>query len=436
MALMKCPECGTDVSDKAESCPKCAFPITKTSNLPSENKTESEKKPVIANTNAKWKHVSWITYLAIGLLFLLPFCDISCSGRKVLTLTGSTMVTGASITPAILGNDFGQSREIPANLYAILALTSIILGLIISLIVRDPNIISGLLGLACSGFLIVLQVTINQKLSELQIDLFSANYTVAYWIVLIGGIFIAIVNFSTADYKISAPSELIWYAVWAIIIFGIFSFIISQFDPTTPLKFRPVLSSANSESSLFSFGPSPKELEEKRIADSIRVGDSIAMVQAEQQRIIDSVAKAQGRSNANNQKSDEIIVNRIKQVIEDYYKYSRNYDDNGLRNIFSNPVERYFSQTNLTPAQISLDKKNYAQSFSLLNIDIDYNTLKINSNNDRDNFTVSYDIQIIVKNLNSGKKIKFFENISLKINSNYLIYYITEQINSKENIID
>ncbi len=42
-----------------------------------------------------------------------------------------------------------------------------------------------------------------------------------------------------------------------------------------------------------SCGPSAKELEEKRIADSIRVADSMAMVQAEQQRIADSIAKAQ-----------------------------------------------------------------------------------------------------------------------------------------------
>ncbi|MBC8315888.1 MAG: hypothetical protein H8E51_10330 [Bacteroidetes bacterium] len=40
-------------------------------------------------------------------------------------------------------------------------------------------------------------------------------------------------------------------------------------------------------------GPSTKELEEKRIADSIRVADSLAMVQAEQQRIADSIAQAQ-----------------------------------------------------------------------------------------------------------------------------------------------
>jgi hypothetical protein len=36
-----------------------------------------------------------------------------------------------------------------------------------------------------------------------------------------------------------------------------------------------------------------KELEEKRIADSIRVADSLAMMQAEQQRIADSIARAQ-----------------------------------------------------------------------------------------------------------------------------------------------
>ena len=42
-----------------------------------------------------------------------------------------------------------------------------------------------------------------------------------------------------------------------------------------------------------SCGPSAKEKKEKRIADSIRVADSIAMVQAHQQRIADSIAKVQ-----------------------------------------------------------------------------------------------------------------------------------------------
>lgn len=29
MALIKCPECGQEVSDKATACPRCAYPIAK-----------------------------------------------------------------------------------------------------------------------------------------------------------------------------------------------------------------------------------------------------------------------------------------------------------------------------------------------------------------------------------------------------------------------
>lgn len=32
MALIKCPECGTEVSDKAASCPRCGCPINVASN--------------------------------------------------------------------------------------------------------------------------------------------------------------------------------------------------------------------------------------------------------------------------------------------------------------------------------------------------------------------------------------------------------------------
>ena len=42
-----------------------------------------------------------------------------------------------------------------------------------------------------------------------------------------------------------------------------------------------------------SCGPSAQEKEAQRIADSIRVADSMDMVQAEQQRIADSIAKVQ-----------------------------------------------------------------------------------------------------------------------------------------------
>ena len=44
MALIKCPECGTEVSDKAEKCPKCAFPIKIESN---SSQVKNDIKPEV-----------------------------------------------------------------------------------------------------------------------------------------------------------------------------------------------------------------------------------------------------------------------------------------------------------------------------------------------------------------------------------------------------
>jgi len=44
MALIKCPECGTEVSDKAEKCPKCAYPIKPANNIPPVN---NDSKPEV-----------------------------------------------------------------------------------------------------------------------------------------------------------------------------------------------------------------------------------------------------------------------------------------------------------------------------------------------------------------------------------------------------
>ncbi len=45
-------------------------------------------------------------------------------------------------------------------------------------------------------------------------------------------------------------------------------------------------------------GPSAEELEARRIADSTRIADSIAKVQAEQQRVADSIAAAAAADSA------------------------------------------------------------------------------------------------------------------------------------------
>lgn len=34
MALINCPECGMTVSDKADKCPRCAYPLNPTETIP------------------------------------------------------------------------------------------------------------------------------------------------------------------------------------------------------------------------------------------------------------------------------------------------------------------------------------------------------------------------------------------------------------------
>jgi len=36
MALINCPECGTQVSNKADKCPQCAYPLKTQTNVESE----------------------------------------------------------------------------------------------------------------------------------------------------------------------------------------------------------------------------------------------------------------------------------------------------------------------------------------------------------------------------------------------------------------
>ena len=55
--MTKCPECGTEVSDKAEKCPKCAYPIS--------GQSSSEKVQTIEQTSKRLKKQMIFAILAI-----------------------------------------------------------------------------------------------------------------------------------------------------------------------------------------------------------------------------------------------------------------------------------------------------------------------------------------------------------------------------------
>lgn len=77
MALITCPECGTEVSDKADKCPKCAYPINKIQ-PPNPVKQEIIVKPkegcFLQTLNAGCMIVAVIVGI-IGLIVLVGLCS-------------------------------------------------------------------------------------------------------------------------------------------------------------------------------------------------------------------------------------------------------------------------------------------------------------------------------------------------------------------------
>lgn len=74
MALMKCPECGHDVSDKAEKCQNCGCPVSVNLPNPKPNLSEREIEEA-ANKNFK-KGMKTVIIIILCLVILVSACEI------------------------------------------------------------------------------------------------------------------------------------------------------------------------------------------------------------------------------------------------------------------------------------------------------------------------------------------------------------------------
>ena len=68
MSMIKCPECQSEISDKAESCPKCGYPIAVNVQTP---KQEDVKKEVTPEQKAKRKKLITRACICGGIVVLL-----------------------------------------------------------------------------------------------------------------------------------------------------------------------------------------------------------------------------------------------------------------------------------------------------------------------------------------------------------------------------
>ncbi len=85
MALIKCPECRSEVSDRADKCPKCAYPLDKN--------TSSKVKEVQLTKKKHKKSMIWAALMGvIGFLMLLS--------EKTMTL--GILIIGVTIIYSVI----------------------------------------------------------------------------------------------------------------------------------------------------------------------------------------------------------------------------------------------------------------------------------------------------------------------------------------------
>jgi DNA-directed RNA polymerase subunit RPC12/RpoP len=85
MALVKCPECGKEISTQAMSCPSCGYIINKTT-------------VTIEATSKKWKALQFFGPLAMMLGIILPVI--------IASTTGEIGISGWYFSLILLGGGF------------------------------------------------------------------------------------------------------------------------------------------------------------------------------------------------------------------------------------------------------------------------------------------------------------------------------------------
>jgi len=71
MALIKCPECGTEVSEKAEKCPKCAYPLNPKNSI---TQLKNDSKPEVI---VKPKEGCFLQTLNVGCMIIAIIIGIA-----------------------------------------------------------------------------------------------------------------------------------------------------------------------------------------------------------------------------------------------------------------------------------------------------------------------------------------------------------------------
>ncbi|MDA8088762.1 MAG: hypothetical protein M0Z61_00860 [Nitrospiraceae bacterium] len=141
------------------------------------------------------KKISRAMYGIIIICFFLPFTTASCSGQKILTLTGFQMVTGTTVRQP---NMFGQQtkqKKIGTEPYAIAGFILAFIGLAISFSRnKTAYLFSAFISASGAVCLLLLKTKLDRDVLNSGQGLILLDYDFGYWVSFIIFILSAVLN--------------------------------------------------------------------------------------------------------------------------------------------------------------------------------------------------------------------------------------------------
>lgn len=122
-----------------------------------------------------------------ALCFFLTFCNLTCGGQKIASVTGINLITGTELkSPDMFGDEGGDVKDIDPNIWAIIAFGCALLGLVAFLRkFKDEDRIGTYAGIVGFVSLLILQFTIKNMINGQTEEIVEAEFQMGYWLALL-----------------------------------------------------------------------------------------------------------------------------------------------------------------------------------------------------------------------------------------------------------
>ena len=131
-------------------------------------------------------------YGVIILCFFLPFVNLSCSGQKIMSLSGFQLITGSEVKSDGMFGDLSnqgetkEKNEVDPQPLALLALVAALVGLGLSFVKKKmialTNVVISALGFI---FLILLKINLDGDVELSGQNVITLDYQLGYWLAVL-----------------------------------------------------------------------------------------------------------------------------------------------------------------------------------------------------------------------------------------------------------